>query len=419
MLRLSGDVCLAISLSLNLFGVMSMQKTSLRASVERSANLQNQWYNGLIQGLGVSPTSFQVIQPSPPLITTGVPATDNANLWNYFNQIPPLSLTNNLTLSGGDNFFQDYSGVMSQMTPANNINVKVDIGAEAWKSWTAYLTSVKPTPTMSQFSTLFLTWATGLYPDVAGIGAADYAAIALNPITSAQNELLAAYPQGTQADYSGTYAQMVMQLRNAPTVSFTFDSNTASGDVHSTWSSGSNSNFFGLFGSSSSSSSTLFEQFSSAQVTVSAAFEHVMLLTTVPGAWYNSAAMNTAWSSAASPPWRHDPQPSWPTTFSADGSMQRFLTSLVVASGMTIKVHSAAQYSSTQQSTIESGGSSGFWPFYSANGGSSSSSKATFNHDQSMDILITSAANVPVVLGGTVLPVGQYVGHQAQALTRV
>jgi hypothetical protein len=396
-----------------------MQKTSLGASVDPATNLQNQWYNGLIQGLGVSPASFQIIQPSPPLVTTGIAATDNATLWNYFNQIPPLSLTNNLTLSGGNNFFQDYSGVMSQMTTPNNIDVQKDIGSDAWKAWLGVLTAMSPPPAMSQFSTLFLNWATIFYPNVANVGASDYAAIALNPISAAQNELLAAYPQGTQPDYSTTYAQLVLQLANAPSRSFKFDSSTASGDVKSSWSNGGSSNFFGLFGSSSSTSSQLFEQFASGQVTVSASFAHLLTLTTVPGPWYNSSALNVAYSGEGTPPWRANPQPSWATTFGANGNMQRFMTSLIVASGLTINVHSAAQYSSTQQSTVTSSGSSGFWPFYSGSGGSSSTSKVTFNSDASMDISITSAPNIPVVLGGTVLPASQYVGHQAQALKRL
>jgi hypothetical protein len=46
-------------------------------------DVNNGLYNALIQGLGLSPQSFQMIQPSPPLLPN-----NDAYLWNYFNHIP-------------------------------------------------------------------------------------------------------------------------------------------------------------------------------------------------------------------------------------------------------------------------------------------------------------------------------------------
>jgi len=379
-----------------------------------STDLQNKWFNGLIQGLGVSQTNFQILQPAPPLVASGNVNTDNNALWNYYNQIPVDDLTLNLVLSGGNSFFQDYSGVMSQMIPPNNINVEADIGTEAFTAWQAYLQRFFPLPAFTQLSSLFLQWASIYYPSVANIGASDYAALALNPISAAQNELLAAYPTGTSPDFFGTYAQLVTQLNSAPSRSFTFNSSNTSNDVSQSWNSGGSSNFFGLFGSSSSSSSSLFEQFSASQVTVDASFEHILIVPATPGNWYNSSAFNIAYSNSASPPWRANAQPNWNNTFSSQGNMQRFMASLIIASGMTIKVHSAAQYSSVQQTTIKTSGSSGFWPFYSGSGSSSSTSTATFNNDDSMDILITSASGIPVVIGGTVISTAQFLGHVAK-----
>ncbi len=384
------------------------------STTDPSLELQDKWYNGLIQGLGVSPASFQIIQPSPPLISLSNPQTDNAALWSYLNYIPPLSLTLNTTLSGGNRFLDDYRGVMSQLIPPNNINVQKDIGPDAWKAWTAYLQSMQPPPAYTSLSTLFLQWASIWYPNVANICAADYAAIALNPISGAQNVLLAAYPQGATADFSQTYAQLVTQLNAAPSRTFRFNSSEASGNVSNTWSGGANSNFFGLFGSSSSESSSLFQVFASSQVIVEASFQHILTFTAGPGNWYNSSALNIAYTEPGTPPWREGAQPNWQSTFGPHGNMLRFMTSLVIASGMTIKVHSAAQYSSLQQNTIKSSGSSGFWPFYSGSSGSSSTSTATFNSDATMDILITSLPGIPVIIGGTVLSVADYLGHEEQ-----
>ncbi|HEX3440667.1 MAG TPA: hypothetical protein VHT93_10005 [Pseudolabrys sp.] len=74
-----------------------------------AVNLQNQWYNTLATAVGGN-ANFQIVQPNNSV--SGL-ATDD-QVWQYFNNLPPASLNNNLTLSGGNQFFANYTGVLSQ-----------------------------------------------------------------------------------------------------------------------------------------------------------------------------------------------------------------------------------------------------------------------------------------------------------------
>jgi hypothetical protein len=378
-------------------------------------DLQNGWYNGFLQGMGQSESSFQIIQPAPP-IASGT--ADNATFWAYYNNIPPLSLTQEYVASGGNQFYNDYRGLMSALVPTRNIPVEENIGKDNYKKWHKYIKSLsKPPatpPTMNQMPTLFRNWAMINAPSVANIGSSDYAAILLDPIATAQNELALVYTDATGLpsafDWALKYDDMVVQLNASPSRSFNFSSSTMNSNVSSSWTKGSNSGFFGLWGSSSTTSS-ISEQFSSSQITVNASFDNVMVYSNTPGNWYYSSAMGLAYANKTGNPWS-DSSINWDNTFGAPkGNMQRFAANLIIASGMSVTVTSDASYSTLDQQTITSSGSSGFWPFYCGSGGSSSTNKAAFNKQGQMTITTSSVKGVPVVLGVNVLPVGQFVGH--------
>jgi hypothetical protein len=375
-------------------------------------DLQNGWYNGLIQGLGQSQDSFQIIQPAPP-IASGTAA--NPTFWAYYNNIPPKTLTTQFVASGGNQFYNNYRGLLSALEPSRNINVREDIGEENFLAWKAYV-QTQPMPNMNQMPTMFRNWAMFNAPEVANIGSSDYAAILLDPIATAQNELALVYTTDKglpiNFDWQLNYADMVNQLASAPSRSFSFDSNTMNKNVSSSWAGSSTSGFFGLWGGSSSTS-TLSEQFSSSSITVNASFEHILVLPNTPGAWYYSSAMGLAFANKTGSPWRDKAPITWDNTFGTNGNMQYFSANVIVASGMSITVTSNAKYSSLDQQTITSSGSSGFWPFYSGDSGSTSTNRVTFSQEGSMTITTSSIPGVPIVLGVNVLPVAEFVGHSS------
>lgn len=376
-------------------------------------DLQNGWYNGFSQGLGQSPDSFQIIQPAPP-IASGSAA--NSIFWAYYNNIPPFSLTQQFAASGGNQFYNDYRGLLSALVPSREINVKEDIGAANYAKWQAYVLRLPTLPSMNQIPTMFRNWAMFYAPSVANIGSSDYAAILLDPIATAQNELALIYTDALglpiNFDWQLSYTDMVNQLNSSPQRAFTFNSNSMNSNVSNSWTGGSDSGFFGLWGGSSSTSS-ISEQFAASNVTVSATFDNVLVFANTPGAWYYSSAMGLAYANQTGNPWSPGSSINWNNTFGTNGNMQRFGANVIVASGMSVTITSDASYSTLDQQTITSSGSAGFWPFYCGSSGSSSTNTATFNENGNLQITTSSIQGVPIVLGVNVLSAGEFVGHSS------
>lgn len=376
-------------------------------------DLQNGWYNGFSQGLGQSSDSFQIIQPAPP-IASGSAA--NSIFWAYYNNIPPFSLTQQFAASGGNQFYNDYRGLLSALVPSREINVKEDIGAANYAKWQAYVLRLPTLPSMNQIPTMFRNWAMFYAPSVANIGSSDYAAILLDPIATAQNELALIYTdaQGLPInfDWQLSYTDMVNQLNSSPQRAFSFNSNSMNSNVSNSWTGGSDSGFFGLWGGSSSTSS-ISEQFAASNVTVNASFDNVLVFANTPGAWYYSSAMGLAYANQSGNPWSPGSSINWNNTFGTNGNMQRFGANVIVASGMSVTITSDASYSTLDQQTITSSGSAGFWPFYCGSSGSSSTNTATFNEKGNLQITTSSIQGVPIVLGVNVLSAGEFVGHSS------
>ncbi len=378
-------------------------------------DLQNGWYNGFTQAMGQNVNSFQIIEPAPP-IASGAAA--NSTLWAYFNNIPPLSLTQQFLASGGNQFYSNYRELMSALVPSRNIDVQGDIGADNFKRWQRYIQNLATPPGMNQIPTLFRNWAMINAPKVANIGSSDYAAILLDPIATAQNELTLIYtdenglPVGF--NWSLNYDDMVNQLKGANSRQISFDSNSMDTNISTSWTKGSNSGFFGLWGGSTTTSS-ISEQFAASHVTVNASFTNVLVFANTPGLWYNSGAMGLAFANKTGNPWSPQSSINWDNTFGNNGNLQRFAANLIIAAGMSVTVKSDAVYSTLDQQTITSSGHSGFWPFYSGSSGSTVTNTATFDQQGRMTITTASVAGVPVVLGASILPVSQFVGHSAAA----
>jgi len=370
-------------------------------------DLQNGFYNALSQGLGFPPGSaFQMSQPSPPVL-------NQTQLWNYFNLIPPFSLTNFIS-SGGNQFFDDYKGLLSALTGAPN-TFEQDVGAACNAAWNAYVGTLPLTVTINQFPAIFQRWAlTHGYTSVANKGANDLAQMILDPITAAQLAILQYLGTApTPPNWDQGYDAFTGQLNSAPSRAFNVSSSTMNSNVSNTWCKGSQSAFFGLW-SNSSSSSQESQTFAASGVTVDASFQHVTTFTAVPGQWYSSSAMGDAFSHESGPPWVSTSPITWRTTFGTSGNMQRFASNIIAVSGMYIKVESVATFSQAEQSAIHNNSSIGMWPFYSSNSDSGTNTSASFNQNANMTVIITSRPDVPIVIGVDVVPVATYVGHAVE-----
>jgi hypothetical protein len=382
--------------------------------------VQNGLYNALIEGLGLSRDSFQIIQPSPPLI----PGNDRF-LWNLLNNIPPASLTQNFILSGGSQLFSNYQALMDALDPLEPVNIKGDIGQDVFDAFIAYVKTLVPIPNPSSYPDLFFSWAFLNAPDVADIGASDYATILLDPVNAGKEALLPYLavqgPHPTPAllpDWQLGYNDLVGELANAPAMQFAVSSDTMDTDVSQTWTGGDDSGFFGLWGGDDSSSS-ISSQFSDATFSLTASFGHVLNFQTNAGSWYMSSAIGQAFANHGSPPWRAGGAIQWEDVFgSPNGDLQRVMANLLVVDNMNIVVTASTAFSASDQTTIQNNSSGGFWPIYTSNSSSGSVSTATFDDSGAITIHISTAPNVPTVIGGNVLPIGRFVGASVSALHR-
>lgn len=386
-------------------------------------DLQNGLFNFISQGLGFAPGSpFQLVQPSTPLPSS----TSNATLWNYMNNIPPFSLTQNYIQSAGDQFFSDYQALMSSLEPAVNIDFKGDITPAVYDQWVAYVLGLPVAPAVTQLPNMFLNWAFVTNPSVAVKGASDLSAQLLDPIYRAQLALMPYTPApdpnnpgnmlpGKAPDWTLGYSQLVSQLGAAPSKSFNSASVQSSSNVTNSWTHGGDSGFFGLWGSSSSSSSQSLT-FASQAVSLSVSFAHVTTFTPAPGHWYDSAAFGLAYANQTGKPWNSKSAINWQNTFGPNGNMQRFASSMVVVSGMKVTAASSAVFSAADQTTINQNSGGGLWPFYTTGSSSSFSTGHSFSSGGNLSITMSSQAGIPIVVGVNVLSAAQYTGHATSGL---
>jgi hypothetical protein len=380
-------------------------------------DLQAGFYNALSQGLGYSPSDpFQIIQPSPP-ISSG--QTANQELFDYLNAIPPASLTHNMSFSGGNQFLSDYQGVMSALKAAPN-TFRATIGDTCFS---AYQDALKRGDVQAGGNAPknFRDWALvqGACSTVAVSGASALAAAMLDPVFAAQLNVMNYRPAGSKpVDFTPNYERLVSLLNNAPSRSFTVQANSWNTDISRAWANEQYSAFFGLWKGSSSSSS-LSQKFASSGVVLTANFSNVLPFYPTPGEWYSSSALGLAFHTPQGAPWDPEKPINWDKTFGHDGNMQRFVGQLVIAGGMDIWVSSSASYTEIEQQQIQESSSWGIWPIYSGSSSGGSSTSVSFNASGNMAIRITSKANVPVIIGCTVLPADQYLGHEITVAHRI
>ena len=385
-------------------------------------DLQNGFYNAFSQGLGypLGPDNhFQIVQPSPPLLS-GPPDDPNRYVWAYFNNIPPKSLTQNYIASGGNQYFANYNALLSALgAPTNNFDK--DIGPACSKAWKRYLEQSVPISTsISKLPLIFRTWAyTHGFISVANVGASDLAKAILEPVSAAQFALmmyqgdpLADPPVAANPpDWNISYSRLVTALRLAPSRSFSVSGGTWNSNVSNSWTSGSNSGFFGLWGGSSYTSHHS-QVFAGGSVSVNASFKNVLMISAVPGAWYNSAAIGLAYSHKTGAPWTPSSSINWSNQFDPNtGMLPRFAINLVVVNKMHVSVSSSAVFSAADQTAVQQNSGAGLWPFYSSSSSHGMNTSVTFDASGHMTTQIDSLDGVPVVVGMNVLPVDKYLGH--------
>lgn len=216
----------------------------------------------------------------------------------------------------------------------------------------------------------------------------------LDPITAAKRRLVNwGHKPPT---WNIGYAELVRQLSNATSSSFVFDNKSAP-----------ESAFWGLWSNSPPASGGS-SKFASGDVSATISFSKVLNFSPTPGDWYVSSALSLAYSSPNGLPWNPNSPISWQTTFGQKGAMQRFLSALLVVSGMHIQFQSSALFTEEEQALILRNAPTGLWPYYLDAGSTDMNIK--FDEVGRLAATVTSKPGVPIIIAGNVLSAGQFLG---------
>jgi hypothetical protein len=375
--------------------------------------LNAQWYNAVVSGCHLDPSTFQLVQGNTPLGST------SETLWNMVDVVPPLSISNFFNPSQGNVFSTDYGALVMNLKEQNANKFQNDM-SDYYSQWRAYL---KTSPAIPQggIITLFTNWSQlNMPPDQAQQCLTDYQQISQGVVPAAvQMWLNAGGSTGGTKAYNATINQLQSALQAAPSASFSLNTSTASSDISHSWAQAEGGFLFDLFefggeGSYDNLSQTLVES----GLSISVQFQRVVTFSLAPLSkvstdpilsnyqpWYSSAALNLAYQNNNNIVWNNTP-PTWDNTFGASGNMLRTTSALVVVDGITINTMSTSSISTSDQTTVKTAAEGGFWPFFEAEGSGGWSQSVSFDSEGMMTVSSTCPAGNPQILGAIVTPIG-------------
>lgn len=374
-------------------------------------NVNNGFYNALVESLGLSRQHFALLQPASPVLTT-------PNLWNhYFNLIPPEANFVDLVLSSGSQYFDNYKALWSALQSDVGSEYEKKVPQDIRDEFGDFLLNRANPPSLSQVPALFRNWAFLRHPRYANVGATALANALLDPIASGALRLLpylgdtGADPPipDRQPDWDENIDDLKAELAVAPSRSIDFKSSQTSTDLSNTWAHGQTNVFFGVYRSDSNTSHTS-SVFSDNEIDLNGSFGHVTTFAPVPGSWFSSAGTKIAYDAKdTSPPWVPGALKNWTNTFDPQtGSLARFIASLIVVDTMNITFHSKAQFTVDDRTLITQNSGGGLWPFYNTSSDSGTRTQFRFNDGGEMTVTITSLPGVPIVLGANVFSAEDY-----------
>ncbi|MEU1825897.1 hypothetical protein ABZ502_26110 [Streptomyces abikoensis] len=370
------------------------------------AELQNRWYNAVLQNLPASPSTTQLVQPAPP-----VELSDTA-LWTRGNIVPPASLTFNRQRVESTSFFDAYTTVIQELSVPESAFVAA-IGSVVHQEWLVYIRGLTPQPDEDRLPDVFYTWAMTHHPDIANEGAS-----ALRDIVRlrALQRFLRSYqgPPPKPAEYLGGIRELLSVLRSSSSAMISFDSTTTSGDVSGTWTRGVHKDFSGLW-SGADQFDTTTARFARSVVTVKAELGAYALWAVNPDPrWYDSSQLHVAYTKQTIPPWASNPRLYWDMAFGEkSGRLQRAIASLIVVERLRSVVTSDAVFSPEDQQVVKAKAAAGLWPFF-VPAGEGVTNTADFEGGK-LRLETTTSTDRPLVIGAHVLPIARYLGASSTA----
>ncbi|MFC4512462.1 hypothetical protein [Streptomyces ehimensis] len=370
------------------------------------AELQNRWYNAVLQNLPAPPSTTQLVQPAPP-----VELSDTA-LWTRGNIVPPASLTFNRQRVESTSFFDAYTTVIQELSVPESAFVAA-IGSVVHQEWLVYIRGLTPQPDEDRLPDVFYTWAMTHHPDIANEGASALRDIAR---LRALQRFLRSYqgPPPKPAEYLGGIRELLSVLRSSSSAMISFDSTTTSGDVSGTWTRGVHKDFSGLW-SGADQFDTTTARFARSVVTVKAELGAYALWAVNPDPrWYDSSQLHVAYTKQTIPPWASNPRLYWDMAFGEkSGRLQRAIASLIVVERLRSVVTSDAVFSPEDQQVVKAKAAAGLWPFF-VPAGDGVTNNADFEGGK-LRLETTTSTDRPLVIGAHVLPIARYLGDELDA----
>ncbi|MGE0229835.1 MAG: hypothetical protein AB7I38_07770 [Dehalococcoidia bacterium] len=382
-------------------------------AAQAMATLTAQWYNAIVTGCHLDPATFQLVQGNSPLGST------SEALWNIFDAVPPLSISNLYNPSQGNVFSTDYGAVIANLNPQNAGSFQSAMG-DYYGQWVSYL-NTSPTIPQGGILALFQNWsALHMPPDQAQAAYTAYQQVSQGVVPVAMQMWLAAGggTGGTKA-YNATITQLQNALAAAPGASVTLNSASASSDISHTWAKAEVGGWFDIFGGAAQSE---YEQLTMSLIdsglTIEASFTRLVTFSSGPLArpstdpilsqyqpWYSSAALNLAYQNNNNVVWKHTP-PTWDNTFGPGGNMLRTASALVVVDGIEIKTTSNASFDASSQTSFKAAAEAGIFPFFEASGSGGWTHDVSFDSSGRVTVNSSAPTGNPNILGVIVTPIG-------------
>jgi hypothetical protein len=277
-----------------------------------------------------------------------------------------------------------------------------------------YVGALNPAPNPNDLPNIFFSWATIHAPGVASRGRNDIEAILDDPIALAQQAATnkAGFINGVP-NFGATIQDLRDAVPRSAAASFSFDSATQSADTTYSWARSAVGGFWDFFTAEGAGNwDKTQSKAASSHLTMAVSFDHALTFPAAPGGWYSSAALSAAYGTKDNTMWQPG-TPNWNSTFGPTGSMQRFVTQLVVVDGIEMTMTSQGDYDSSEQEEIHAQASAGFFPIFSAQAAGGFDSTVTFDSSGTMTVTGSSPAGNPVVLGATVASASELLGGQA------
>jgi len=383
--------------------------SSLEQSME---TLTSQWYNAVVTGCGFDPETFQLVQGNQAVGST------SEKLWQFFDTVPPLTISNYFNPTSFNSFSQDYGGVVAHIIPQGGDALQTAMG-DYYSQWQSYSKKNQDYGIKA-----FQTWAMGVNPSQAADWISLYRTLLDGAVFLAQqawDNMLNAESNPGVCAFDKTINDLNSALQSSASKTVHMDSSTESSDVSNSWSEGSVEGIFEDFfeGAGEGSYSDFSKTVTSAGLTIDAEFTRLTTIAAAPlyqpssdsilsqyTPWYNSEALSIAYKNNNNEVWKHG-APTWDGTFGDAGDMTRMCGGIVVVDGISITVTSSASISKNDQQKFEAAAAGGFFPFFMAEAAHGWSTDTSFNDSGQASMTVSSKLGNPQVLGVIVTPMGQ------------